>query len=233
VLSAGSSFTKVWRLINTGSCTWTTNYAVVWFSGDRMGSISEQNLSRPVETGQSIDISVDMTAPAEAGAKQSFWKLRNANSQLFGIGPASNAPFWVRIIVEESATVEPTLLPEPTATPVTLVQGAVDMLPGEGIDLDTGEKTSTGAGDMGLVSNNGSLDLQPEPGAVLGYAGNTAPTLDDCRQMTQGTEAIALGELPLGSYFCYQTDQGMPGVARLANLNANGIRLDFNTWSIP
>ncbi|GAP14301.1 hypothetical protein LARV_02067 [Longilinea arvoryzae] len=233
VISAGSAFTKVWRLVNTGSCPWTTDYAVVWFSGDRMGSISEQNLSHPVEVGQSVDIAVDMTAPAEAGVMQSFWKLRNADAQLFGIGPASNAPFWVRIIVEDAATVEPTQAPEPTATPVTLVQGSVDLLPGEGINLDTGEKTSAGAGDMGLMNTSGSFVLQPGPGAILGSAGNGSPTLDDCRLVVQGTEAVALAELAPGSYFCYQTDQGMAGVARLADLNQDGIRLDFNTWSVP
>ncbi len=233
VVSAGSSFTKVWRLVNTGSCPWTTEYALVWFSGDRMGSVSEQNLSRVVESGQSIDIAVDLTAPAEAGVKQSFWKLRNANSQLFGIGPVSDAPFWVRIIVEQAATVEPTQLPEPTATPITLVQGSLDVLPGEGINLDTGEKTTAGAGDVGLVNNSGFFLLQPDSGAIWGSAGNVSPTLDECRQISQTTETIALNELPLGSYFCYQTDQGMPGAARLADLNSNGIRLDFNTWAIP
>ncbi len=232
VISAGSSFTKVWRLVNTGSCPWTTDYAVVWFSGDRMGSISEQNLSRQVDAGQSIDIAVDMTAPVEAGIKQGFWKLRNTSSQLFGIGPAGNSPFWVRIIVAEAATTVPTSSPEATATPITLVQGSVVLLPGEGINLDTGEQTRTG-GDVALTNDGGSFALQPNSSAILGFAGNTSPTLGDCTLVAQSIEAIDLTDLPLGTYFCYQTDLGMPGVARLADLNADGIRLDFNTWTIP
>lgn len=233
VISAGSSFTKIWRLVNTGSCTWTTDYAVVWFSGDRFGSVTTQNLSRQVKSGESIDIAVDMTAPTEAGVKQSFWKLQNGTSQMFGIGPASNAPFWVRIIVQETSVAVPTDMPEPTATPVILAQGAVDLLPGESLNLDTGEMVSSLTNDLTLVSGINSFSLQPGAGVILGTVGDVVPTLFDCQQVNQNTEAIMLVDLPLGTYFCYQTDQGMPGVARLTDLTTDGIRLDFSTWAIP
>ncbi|HET6846235.1 MAG TPA: NBR1-Ig-like domain-containing protein, partial [Anaerolineales bacterium] len=32
----GADFTKTWRLSNVGTCTWTTAYALVFVTGDRM-----------------------------------------------------------------------------------------------------------------------------------------------------------------------------------------------------
>ncbi|HWQ05347.1 MAG TPA: NBR1-Ig-like domain-containing protein [Longilinea sp.] len=233
VIPAGSSFTKVWRLINTGTCPWTTDFAVVWFSGDKLGPVVAQSLSHRVESGQSIDIAVDLTAPEDTGLKQSYWKLRNAEAKLFGIGPASNAPFWVKIIVEETTTAIPTALPEPTPTPTLLVQGAVDLSSGESIDLDTGEKVPAGQGDFHLETISSRFVLQPESNAILGIAGNSIPSQGDCQSVDQGSDAVVIADLPLGTYFCYHTKHGLPGIARLADLNAAGIRLDFNTWAIP
>lgn len=233
VLKAGDTFTKTWRLVNTGSCTWTEDYAIVWFSGDRMGPVTSQKLSREVISGQSVDISVDMTVPQDGGTKQSYWKLRNANAELFGIGPTGDAPFWVRIVVEVSGNQEPTTPPEPTATPVVLVEGVIDLLPGESINLDSGEKAPTGDGDMMLENNDGVWILLPGSSAILGVAGNTAPSQTDCRWISQGADGVVITDLPLGTFFCYQTDQGLPGVARLADSDKSGIRLDFNTWVVP
>lgn len=233
VIPAGSSFTKVWRLINSGSCPWTTDYSVVWFSGDKMGSVIAQSLARRVESGQSIDIAVDLTAPDDTGLKQSYWKLRNTDGKLFGIGPAGNAPFWVKIIVEETTPTIPTALPEPTPTPILLVQGAVDLLPGESIDLDTGEKVAAGEGDLRLELVSNQFTLQPALNATLGIASISVASQADCQFVNQTVDAVEIAVLPLGTYFCYHTKHGLPGVARLADLNSAGIRLDFNTWAIP
>lgn len=232
-LKAGETFTKTWRLVNTGSCTWTEDYAIVWFSGDQMGSVTSQKLSQEVTSGQSIDISVELTVPLEGGIKQSFWKLRNGNAEMFGIGPASDAPFWVRIFVIESGDQEPTMPPEPTPTPVVLVEGVIDLMPGESINLDSGEKALTGEGDLILAKSDGTWILLPDSSAILGVAGSIAPSQADCRWINQGADGIVITDLLLGTYFCYQTDHGLPGVARLAGSDETGIRLDFNTWIIP
>src|SRR5690349_10157277 len=38
VLTPGEYFWKTWTLQNTGTCTWTTAYQLVFWSGDRLGS---------------------------------------------------------------------------------------------------------------------------------------------------------------------------------------------------
>jgi hypothetical protein len=83
--SAGSDFTKTWRLQNTGSCTWTTDFQVVFDHGDQMGAPSSFNLPYTVFPGQTVDLSTDMTAPDSAGTYEGFWRLETPNGgTIFG-----------------------------------------------------------------------------------------------------------------------------------------------------
>jgi hypothetical protein len=106
VVSPGSTFTKTWRLKNTGACTWTTNYDVVFVSGTQMSSSAVVDLPGNVVSGQVIDISVTMTAPATQGSYRSNWKLRDASGLLFGVGQAS-AMFYADIKVVQAESKYP------------------------------------------------------------------------------------------------------------------------------
>ena len=55
-----------------------------------------------VAPGQTIDINVDMTAPAAAGHYIGYWKFKNASGVLFGIGYNANRSWWVEINVTSS-----------------------------------------------------------------------------------------------------------------------------------
>jgi len=82
-LTPGKAFTKTWRLKNIGTCTWTTNYALVFDSGTQMGGPVEQPLTANVAPGETIDISVNLVAPATAGTYTGNWQIRNASGVLF------------------------------------------------------------------------------------------------------------------------------------------------------
>lgn len=101
----GTTFRKTWRLKNIGTCTWTTSYALVFDSGEKMGAPSAVNFPNSVAPGQTVDLSVDMTAPSSAGHYFSYWKLRNASGAIFGIGSTANKAFWAEIYVSSSAGV--------------------------------------------------------------------------------------------------------------------------------
>jgi serine/threonine protein kinase len=104
-LAPGEHFTKTWRLRNNGSCPWTSSYSMIFDQGDSMsGPASLQLTSGIVEPGQSIDVSVDLTAPNTPGTYKGFWKLRNGSGVVFGIGAAAKVAFWVEIVVSEPAT---------------------------------------------------------------------------------------------------------------------------------
>jgi len=98
----GTAFTKTWRLKNIGTCTWTTSYALVFVSGSQMGAPSVVNLPSSVAPGGTVDVSVNMTAPAVNGHYRGYWQLRNASGVLFGIGTYANKSFWVDINVSTS-----------------------------------------------------------------------------------------------------------------------------------
>ena len=100
----GLTFTKTWRVKNIGTCTWTTSYALVFASGDQLGGSSSLNLPISVAPGQTVELSVSLTAPVTAGHYIGFWQLRNASGTLFGIGANANKAWWVDINVLGSST---------------------------------------------------------------------------------------------------------------------------------
>jgi len=99
VLGRGTNFTKVWRIQNTGSCTWTPFYSVVFVGGDGLGASTINSFPGYVYPGNYVDLAVNMTAPDSNGQYQGFWELRNASGALFGIGSQANNSFWVNINV--------------------------------------------------------------------------------------------------------------------------------------
>lgn len=99
----GTAFKKTWRLKNIGTCTWSTSYALVFDSGEKFGAPAALNFPVSVAPGQTVDLSVDMTAPSAAGHYFSYWKLRNAAGVIFGIGSTANKAFWAEINVTSTS----------------------------------------------------------------------------------------------------------------------------------
>ncbi len=105
--TVGTAFTKTWRLMNIGSCAWTTSYSLVFFSGESLGAPSPINLPVDVPPGQMVDISVNMTAPKTGGHFRGYWKLNDPSitGGQFGIGSNGTDPFWVDINVLDTSAV--------------------------------------------------------------------------------------------------------------------------------
>ncbi|MBT3320863.1 MAG: hypothetical protein HN392_01120 [Anaerolineae bacterium] len=83
ILSPGESFKKTWRVENTGTCTWTTGYALVIDSGSQMSGPSPQPLTGTVAPGEIVDISVHLIAPPTNGSYRGNWQIRNTSDELF------------------------------------------------------------------------------------------------------------------------------------------------------
>jgi single-stranded DNA-binding protein len=103
-LAPGASFTKTWRLRNTGSCTWGSDYALVFVRGDRLEGPLTQALAGNVAPGQTVDLSVALRAPTRNGTYLGYWGLRNGAGGFFGMGAAGDRPFWVQIAVGPTPT---------------------------------------------------------------------------------------------------------------------------------
>ncbi len=104
VYAPGTSFTKTWRLKNIGSCTWSTSYAMVFDTGDKMGGPDLVNMPQTVPPGSTVDVSVNLTAPNSAASYRGYWKFQNASGARFGIGVGGTQSWWVDIRVSGSGT---------------------------------------------------------------------------------------------------------------------------------
>ncbi|NPV85711.1 MAG: protein kinase [Anaerolineae bacterium] len=93
-------FVKTWRLRNDGTCTWTSGYQIVFDSGYQMGGpVSKMLTSADVQPGGTLDISVNLTAPSDAGTYRGNWCLQSANGERFGIGADAAHCLYVQIKV--------------------------------------------------------------------------------------------------------------------------------------
>ncbi len=118
---AGDSFTKTWRLKNTGTCAWTSGYQLIFDHGDRMDAPDTAPVtSGSVGSGNTVDVSADLTAPDTPGTYQGYFLLRSPDGVVFGLGGGQG--FWVKIEVIAEATATPTNTATATATNTTAPQ---------------------------------------------------------------------------------------------------------------
>jgi hypothetical protein len=127
----GEAFVKTWQLKNTGTSTWTPQYALVYSSGEQMGAPASIPLSGNTPPGGTADVSVNLTAPQTPGSYFGFWMLRGPSGRPFGVGANGDQPFYVQIIVGESSTGGSTT-PGPSGDTVTDVTMVVDNAAVEG-----------------------------------------------------------------------------------------------------
>jgi hypothetical protein len=100
----GATFRKTWRLRNIGDCAWN-GVSLVFDSGTQMGTTASVPISSSVLPGQTVEVSVDLTAPSTAGRYRGYWKLKgDPGPIIFGIGRNANNPFWVEINVKGAPT---------------------------------------------------------------------------------------------------------------------------------
>jgi hypothetical protein len=80
-------FKKIWRIQNTGTCTWDDGYALVYAYGDSRldgngwAIKSKAEFTKP---GEVLDVGMMMTAPKKPGAYGSCWQMRNDRGVIFG-----------------------------------------------------------------------------------------------------------------------------------------------------
>lgn len=234
-IPARQTFTKVWRVVNSGTCNWTAEYEAIFVSGDQMEAPDAVSISEPVSPGQSIDIDVTMIAPSEPGTYQGYWKLRNANGSEFGIGPNGNNTFWVQIVVTAATTTTPEATAAPT--PQTLVSGSVSLNANDGVNLDTLQLGSGGSDLIYQPITDGQTvsghQLVPQAGATVGVFGAGQPFYAQCQNASKSPAPIDLLVNGSGTYLCYFTNQGLTGWARIDALDTDNqvLSITILTWA--
>jgi len=245
-MTPGQSFTKVWRLRNAGTCTWSKNYSIAVFSGEAMNAPNSVSLPKAVAPNETVDISVDLVAPSKAGSYQGNWKLRDESGAWFGIGPGGASPFWVRIVVTGSGTAVPptattgTGAPPPTNTsapdnPPVLVSGGNTLVANDGLNLDN-NLLNLGGEDVALQPDaRDRLNLLTLGGAGMVGFGGARPTYAACQAANPGPASTRATNLPSGTFICYRTGDGLYGWLRVVNFNAGTgtLIVEINTWTNP
>lgn len=118
----GSTFTKTWRLKNVGTSTWTKDYVIEFALGSNLAATSTVNLPNDVSPGDTVDISVPMTAPSAAGSYTSLWQLKSPAGAKFGVGANFDQAIYAQIVVTAG-------LPATGATTVAKTPGAATAVP--------------------------------------------------------------------------------------------------------
>lgn len=96
--NAGDTFTKTWRIKNVGTCSWTPSYSLIFVNGTSMSGPSTVALTKNVNPGETVDLSVNLTAPSANGDYTGNWQIRNAAGTSFPSG------FYVKIKVGGGGT---------------------------------------------------------------------------------------------------------------------------------
>ncbi|MBQ6518823.1 MAG: transporter substrate-binding domain-containing protein [Anaerolineaceae bacterium] len=101
-IDGGETFVKSWRVMNTGTCTWTQKYKFSTVYGVPMGVINYY-LPKSVAPGEIVDITFELTAPDFPGWYTGTWQMFSPEGIIFG------HPVWTEIYV-------------PTANPEVVAQ---------------------------------------------------------------------------------------------------------------
>jgi len=108
-MNPGDQFTKTWRVRNNGSCRWEAGFKLVFLGGEPMGS-SSLTLESAVNPGTVTELSVDLTAPTQAGTYRSNWIMTDFGGTYFG------DEVYVLIVVSDGATSTPAVQESATST---------------------------------------------------------------------------------------------------------------------
>jgi hypothetical protein len=131
-LAPGEAFTKTWKMINNGTCTWNSNYSIVYISGSDLGAAAETPLTTGIEVpaGALINISVNLVAPQTEGEHTAYFKFKTASGTIFGINSNGQSNFYVKInVVKATSTPTKTSVPTATVAPTATVEPTITTTP--------------------------------------------------------------------------------------------------------
>ncbi|XP_028781804.1 protein NBR1 homolog isoform X2 [Neltuma alba] len=99
LMAPSTTFTKIWRMRNSGTVPWPKGCQLVWIGGDKFSDSHSVNLEIPMEglpVDKELDIAVEFRAPESPGQYISYWRMAFPTGQKFG------QRVWVLIQVDPS-----------------------------------------------------------------------------------------------------------------------------------
>ena len=84
VFKPEESFTKTWKVANTGTCDWVYLYHLVFISGDDVGGREPGRLGKVIEPGKWTQLSINLRAPKAPGKYAAYWRFADQSGNAFG-----------------------------------------------------------------------------------------------------------------------------------------------------
>ena len=112
----GATFTKTWRIMNTGTCIWASDYTLTHYSDQIMNApaLVPLPLTYP---GQTADISVELTAPNSIGTHRANFVISNPAGLIMKVNDDSRLWLIINVKTTAAATVAPTSPPAVATQP--------------------------------------------------------------------------------------------------------------------
>ena len=107
-------FTKTWRVANTGTCIWASDYSVTNYAGESMSAPVTVPLTLTYP-GQTVDISIPLKAPNVTGTHKGYFVIKNPAGLIMKINTDSR--LWV--VVDVKSTVTATAVVATSASPTS------------------------------------------------------------------------------------------------------------------
>lgn len=176
-VTGGTTFTKTWRVRNTGTCTWGSGYTLTPYSDEPMGAPDAIPLD-VTQPGQEVDISVDLRAENAVGTHRGNFVIKNPAGLIMQID--NDSRLWVIINVTDTITATPSSTPDTTGSSVT----------GTSIVVTIGD--NSGFADATCSSSTDSAKLAETINAINSYrAQNNLPEYTLNIQLTRAAQAHA------------------------------------------
>lgn len=127
LLQPGQPFTKSWRVRNSGTCNWDPSFFLRFVRGNvPAAQMNGQPVPVPavIVPGATVDLSVNLIAPANPGIYQGFWQMSAPNGAFFG------QTIWVGISVAGAPPTQPgkPFVQNFVASPASILSGQCTQL---------------------------------------------------------------------------------------------------------
>jgi uncharacterized protein YkwD len=192
-IASGTTFTKTWRVKNTGTCIWGPDYVLTHYSDEQMSAPSSVPLSVTFP-GQTVDISVELTASTAIGTHRGYFVIKNPAGLIMKINKDSR--LWVIINVASA-----------------VASGATQ---GSGNIPVTGPGSGSGFANVTCAYTTDAAKVTETVNAINAYRaqnGSTAYTVNDL--LTKAATAHA-NDMACNNLFVHTGSDGSTPASRVA-----------------
>jgi hypothetical protein len=100
IVAPGATFTKTWRVRNTGTCEWSAEFDLVLSGGEAFGTNKRADIKNTVYPGETVELSIpSLVAPQTPGTYYSYWMITAPDGARVGYGPEQQWGLGIQIEV--------------------------------------------------------------------------------------------------------------------------------------